>query len=626
MTEEIPPCTPVTGPMVDPCEPDAEQYVTTGGGLSTIPNFVAEPRNMRGMFNYTSDAISHIVLRGTFLADTVRCTADNPFRPPSFLSYDEYDYFLHALAILCYVDVRVGAYILGNGPSTLTVKFFWEYYGGEWFAIFAAEQGKTEQEYTEDRIKQFETANYVVGIVGREVALFLGPATDVSTEVWEIIHVWDVQRRDDSIVIAVHPERDLWRTLRPDDYQTHISKLEMELPEFTRAVTTAHQARVTEYGGRIDADEDLPMLLTDANQLRQYFTAVGTYNDTDHPPAQPPPPCGIAVSDQATNPGLMRDCITLLAAKDTLRGSAALNWSVNTAITDWDGMTTGGTPSRVTRLLVDSKSLSGSIPAELGGLYGLTHLNLSSNSLTGQIPWELGKLPNLTEIRLSGNSLTGCIPPALKDVTTNDLSSLNLLYCPPAPGGLTAGTTSESGVPLSWTAIANAAKYRVEYRDTYYRRWKVDDETITGTTHIVDSLQCESRIQFRVSAFGDGTTNSADWGEPSETLVARTGACTPPTFAESSYAFSIADDGEVGDSVGTVSATDTDGGETVSYSIIAGDDDGTFEIDSETGEITVAGSLNYVIASSYTLTVEASDESGGSATATVTVTVEMTKS
>ena len=166
----------------------------------------------------------------------------------------------------------------------------------------------------------------------------------------------------------------------------------------------------------------------------------------------------------------------------------------------------------------------------------------------------------------------------------------------------------------------------MEYRDTYYRRWKVDDETITGTTHIVDSLQCESRIQFRVSAFGDGTTNSADWGEPSETLVARTGACTPPTFAESSYAFSIADDGEVGDSVGTVSATDTDGGETVSYSIIAGDDDGTFEIDSETGEITVAGSLNYVIASSYTLTVEASDESGGSATATVTVTVEMTKS
>ena len=43
------------------------------------------------------------------------------------------------------------------------------------------------------------------------------------------------------------------------------------MPAFTQAVTTAHQARVTEYGGRIGADEDLPMLLTDTNRLRQYF-------------------------------------------------------------------------------------------------------------------------------------------------------------------------------------------------------------------------------------------------------------------------------------------------------------------------------------------------------------------
>ena len=395
----------------------------------------------------------------------------------------------------------MGAYILGNGPSTLTVKFFREYYGGEWFAMFAAEQGKTEQEYTEDRIQQFETADYVVGRVGREVALFLGPDTSTSTEVWRIIHVWDVQRRDDGTVIAVHPDRNLWRSLRPDDYQTHRSKLEMEMPAFTQAVTTAHQARVTEYGGRIGADEDLPMLLTDANQLRQYFTAVGAYDETDLPPVQPPPPCGLAVPDQANDPGLMRDCITLLAAKDTLRGSAALNWSVNTDITSWDGVTTGGTPSRVTKLLLPSESLSGGIPGELGDLYGLTHLNLSSNSLTGQIPWELGNLSNLREIRLSGNSLTGCIPPALKDVTTNDLSSLNLLYCPPAPVGLTAGTTGENSVPLSWTAVANTDKYRVEYRDTYYRRWIVDDETVTGTTHTVDGLPCKGLIQFRVSAF-----------------------------------------------------------------------------------------------------------------------------
>ena len=174
--------------------------------------------------------------------------------------------------------------------------------------------------------------------------------------------------------------------------------------------------------------------------LHQYYIDIGATSHPDGPPAQPPPPCGLAVPDQANNPGLMRDCMTLLAAKDTLRGTATLNWSVDTAIGSWDGITAGGTPSRVTKVESwPSESLTGTIPAELGILSALTHLDLSSNSLTGEIPRELGGLSNLEELRLSGNSFTGCIPSALKDVPTNDLSSLNLLYCPPpAPEAPTA--------------------------------------------------------------------------------------------------------------------------------------------------------------------------------------------
>ena len=143
--------------------------------------------------------------------------------------------------------------------------------------------------------------------------------------------------------------------------------------------------------------------------------------------------------DQVENPGLMRDCINLLASKDTLRGTGTLNWSTSTAIASWDGITVAGTPKRVTKLLLSGKSLAGKIPAELGNLFELTHLNLSSNSLTGDIPRELGRLHNLEEIRLSGNSLTGCIPLGLQDVATSDLGSLNLPYCrPPASEGLTA--------------------------------------------------------------------------------------------------------------------------------------------------------------------------------------------
>ena len=190
----------------------------------------------------------------------------------------------------------------------------------------------------------------------------------------------------------------------------------MELSAFTQAVTAAHQARMAGNGGRIGADESLPMLVTDANKLRQYYTDVGAYAHPDGPPAQPPPPCGLAVPDQANNPGLMRDCITLLAVQDTLRGTASLNWGVDTAIATWDGVTTGGTPNRVTKLLLPTKSLSGRIPAELGRLSELTHLDLSRNSLTGEISGELGGLSNLEVLRLSGNSLTGCIPTGLRDV------------------------------------------------------------------------------------------------------------------------------------------------------------------------------------------------------------------
>ena len=50
----------------------------------------------------------------------------------------------------------------------------------------------------------------------------------------------------------------------------------------------------------------------------------------------------------------------------------------------------------------------------------------------------MGGLSNLESLKLTGNSITGCIPAALKDVATNDLSTLNPLYCPPAPDALPA--------------------------------------------------------------------------------------------------------------------------------------------------------------------------------------------
>ena len=143
-----------------------------------------------------------------------------------------------------------------------------------------------------------------------------------------------------------------------------------------------------------------------------------------------------AVSDPDNNPGLVSDCETLLAARDTLAGSATLNWAADTSISDWDGVTVGGTPERVTQLNVNERSLTGSIPAGLGNLSNLQTLNLRRNQLTGGIPTELSTLSNLQLLELGANQLTGGIPTGL---TT--LSNLQLLSV--AFNQLTGGIPSE---------------------------------------------------------------------------------------------------------------------------------------------------------------------------------------
>ena len=182
-------------------------------------------------------------------------------------------------------------------------------------------------------------------------------------------------------------------------------------------------------------------------------------------------PCvsGGAVVD-ATNTGLVSDCGMLLAARDTLAGTASLNWSADTPIADWTGVVLGGTHGRVTELDLGALGLNGRIPTELGSLANLEWLYLSGNQLTGEIPPELGGLSNLQSLDLSdnrltgsiakelenlsnlqdlylgGNLLTGCVPDGLRDVPNNDFVRLGLPFCSEHPcvsGGAVVDATNE---------------------------------------------------------------------------------------------------------------------------------------------------------------------------------------
>jgi len=278
LTEEIPPCTPVPGSSVNPCEPNTAVFDPV-----EYPPDSDEPRSLdAAAFTDSSPYVPHLVLRGTYLPGTVRCTSGDLVRPPSYMSRDDAAFLEDSRALKCYVDVRVNAYVIGEGPPILTILWFW-YLHGDYEFIFA-DEAVAEQEAVE------ESALELDGILsGREEVLFLGLGWDLSSEAWQLLGAWGVERRPDGDFIAVHPQRHLWERYRPGDYRLHRSLLETELSSFTQTVIEAYEALVNEYEGRIGTDPSMPMLVTDAHRLREFFVDVGAYDHSDGPPAQPPP-------------------------------------------------------------------------------------------------------------------------------------------------------------------------------------------------------------------------------------------------------------------------------------------------------------------------------------------------
>ena len=190
------------------------------------------------------------------------------------------------------------------------------------------------------------------------------------------------------------------------------------------------------------------------------------------------------------------------------------------------------------------------------------------------------------------------------------------------PRSLTATASGSDSISLSWDSVRGAAGYRVQRRESGEETWETVDASVTGTTYTVSALSCATTYEFRVGSYGDGTrydTRTGPWSTPaSET----TDECSqPPTFDAASYSFKVSEDAAAGTQAGTVSATDPDEGDTLTYSIVSGNEGGKFAIDGSTGVITVSGTLDYETASSYTLTVQASDGKGGMARATVTIGV-----
>ena len=122
---------------------------------------------------------------------------------------------------------------------------------------------------------------------------------------------------------------------------------------------------------------------------------------------------GATVPEPETNPGLVRDCETLLEVIGALAGRAQFSWDPETPIHEWRGVSVKVTSARVHKLELGGRGLAGVIPPELGNLSRLESLDLSRNAISGSIPPELGKLSRLETLELGGNYLSGDVPAEL---------------------------------------------------------------------------------------------------------------------------------------------------------------------------------------------------------------------
>ncbi|XP_027181617.1 LRR receptor-like serine/threonine-protein kinase GSO1 [Coffea eugenioides] len=118
------------------------------------------------------------------------------------------------------------------------------------------------------------------------------------------------------------------------------------------------------------------------------------------------------------------------------------NWTANTSVCDWIGVTCGIQHHRVTALNISFTGLTGSIPPHLGNLYFLVSLDLSGNNFLenlsrlrrlrsleifrhGKIPEVMGDLQNLRVLNLQYNPLTGSIPSIIFNISALEIIVLS---------------------------------------------------------------------------------------------------------------------------------------------------------------------------------------------------------
>ena len=195
---------------------------------------------------------------------------------------------------------------------------------------------------------------------------------------------------------------------------------------------------------------------------------------------------------------------------------------------------------------------------------------------------------------------------------------------PSAPVAPTATAGSSTSLQVRWDVPENSgpdiADYDYRYRESSESGWtEVTNTAISDTNVTISSLTPNTPYFVQVRAKSDEGTSS--WSTSGIGLTDPPGANSAPEFSGTSASRSVFRSAPAGTPIGDpVTATDADTGDTLTYSL-GGTDAASFNIDGSTGQLrTLAGVA--LTATSYTVTVIATDQ--GAASAEITVTINVT--
>ena len=311
-----------------------------------------------------------------------------------------------------------------------------------------------------------------------------------------------------------------------------------------------------------------------------------------------------------------------------------------------------GNLSALTSLGLNNNALTGEIPSEIGKLSALESLNLGGNALTGEIPPEIGNLSALEWLDLYENDLTGEIPPEI-----GNLSVLRVLFLgkndltgeiPPEIGNLSALTT----LILYYTDLTGEIPPEIGNLSalTSLDLWgnsltgEIPSEIgnlsdlwllSLGDNHLTGAIPETFSNLLNLESFH--TKGNAELCLPASLVSWHAGIFNRDSISEcSNAALSFTSPAtfnalENQTSVGTVAASDSDAGDSVTgYAIHSGADSSMFSIVASTGVLTFVSPPNFEVPEDadtdgdYVVVVRATSGEGArvkTADQTITVTV-----